>query len=374
MVVLDDNTYTNKTWAEVSGISVQEIHIMEVEFLSNMRYTLYVSEKEWDLWHQKLGRFWEYFDKASKTSLAARTFGALTPNLNFPMPLPSPPASLHASPPFPTAGYSTSFIYRNPASYPVPLLHLAPTLPSPNWDPVRMPEVDLRPNGRKRSYDDGSQEHLAKRIARSTNASEAPNMTIASVPSSHITPRLPVPNLSISTNSHLSIQPGSYSAQLPLPTGRAMSTVYSSAPQHSTYLPTPSQNNGPSSTLPPMNDQLRRQQNADSRTASPTAASLAQNSQDLHSPSGYPLQRNSPYKPLRGVNTLLVAPPSASLHNPSQQLGLSSMHYQPLGKPLSERKTGVVPHMHHEPWYTVPQMAQWPSLPQPYPSQPNGRM
>lgn len=31
-LVLDDNTYTNKTWAEVSGISVQEIHIMEVEF------------------------------------------------------------------------------------------------------------------------------------------------------------------------------------------------------------------------------------------------------------------------------------------------------------------------------------------------------
>jgi len=34
---LDDNTYTNKTWAEVSGIIVGEIHIMEVEFLSNMK-------------------------------------------------------------------------------------------------------------------------------------------------------------------------------------------------------------------------------------------------------------------------------------------------------------------------------------------------
>ncbi|KAI5788828.1 cyclin PHO80-like protein, partial [Pyronema domesticum] len=47
---LDDNTYTNKTWADVSGISVQEIHIMEVEFLSNMRYSLYVPESEWSSW------------------------------------------------------------------------------------------------------------------------------------------------------------------------------------------------------------------------------------------------------------------------------------------------------------------------------------
>jgi hypothetical protein len=38
---LDDNTYTNKTWAEVSGISVAEVHIMEVEFLSNMKYALF---------------------------------------------------------------------------------------------------------------------------------------------------------------------------------------------------------------------------------------------------------------------------------------------------------------------------------------------
>ncbi|MCJ1478852.1 hypothetical protein MMC13_007536 [Lambiella insularis] len=371
---LDDNTYTNKTWAEVSGISVQEIHIMEVEFLSNMRYTLYVSEEEWALWHQKLGRFWDYFDKATKTSLAARTFGSSTPNLNHPISLPSPPASLHSSPPFPPNGYPASFKYRNPLSYPVPPLHFAPTLPSPNWDSVRIPEIDLRPNGRKRSYDDVSLEPLAKRMTRSTASLEVPSLTSMSTPSSHVTPRLPVPNLSISTNGHLSTYPGPYSAQLPFPIGRAMSTVYSSGAPHPTILPTPSYSNDSPSTLPPMNEQLRRPQNAGSRTASPTAASLAQSSQDLLSPSGYPSQRSSPYKPLRGVNTLLVPPPSASLHNPSQRLGYHNMHYQQLGKPLSERKTGVVPHMHHEPWFQVPQMAQWPSLPQPSQSQPNGRM
>ncbi|KAI9872942.1 MAG: hypothetical protein M1823_008041, partial [Watsoniomyces obsoletus] len=63
---LDDNTYTNKTWAEVSGISVTEIHIMEVEFLSNMRYDLYVSELEWKDWKSTLGLLGSFYEKALK--------------------------------------------------------------------------------------------------------------------------------------------------------------------------------------------------------------------------------------------------------------------------------------------------------------------
>src|ERR1700742_670238 len=63
-LVLDDNTYTNKTWAEVSGISVTEIHIMEEEFLSNMRYDLFASAEEWSLWKTKLGRLGAFYQKA----------------------------------------------------------------------------------------------------------------------------------------------------------------------------------------------------------------------------------------------------------------------------------------------------------------------
>ncbi|MCJ1384420.1 hypothetical protein MMC17_007536 [Xylographa soralifera] len=366
---LDDNTYTNKTWAEVSGISVQEIHIMEVEFLSNMRYTLYVSDLEWALWHQKLGRFWDYFDKASKTAVEPQR---PAPNLNLPM-LPSPPSSLQASPPFVTGRYPSGFMFQNPASYPTMPLQLAPTLPSPNWDNCRMPDVDLRPNGGKRSYDDLSQDPIAKR-ARSINSADVPSLTNSSTPSNYVTPRLPVPNLSISTSGHLSMYPGSYSAQLPLPTVRAMSTVYPMGPQYLSNPLAPLQSAASSSTLPPMNEQLRRPQNTGSRTTSPTVAGLVQNSQDLLSPSGYPSQRSSPYKPLRSVNTLLVPPPSASLHNPSQRLGSNNMHYQPLGKPLSERKTGVVPYMQQEPWHQVPQTSQWPLLPQPSLTQSNLRL
>ncbi len=58
--VLDDNTYTNKTWAEVSGISVTEIHVMEVEFLSNMRYSLLASAEQWEDWQIKLRKYYSY--------------------------------------------------------------------------------------------------------------------------------------------------------------------------------------------------------------------------------------------------------------------------------------------------------------------------
>jgi hypothetical protein len=63
---LDDNTYSNKTWADVSEISVQEIHIMEIEFLGNIRYSLFTSQNEWEDWKVVLGRFGTHYDRASR--------------------------------------------------------------------------------------------------------------------------------------------------------------------------------------------------------------------------------------------------------------------------------------------------------------------
>ena len=62
--VLDDNTCTNKIWAKVSGISLKEIHIMEVEFLSNIQYNLFASEDEWIKWHAKLKCFSAFYHEA----------------------------------------------------------------------------------------------------------------------------------------------------------------------------------------------------------------------------------------------------------------------------------------------------------------------
>ncbi|TFK38782.1 cyclin-domain-containing protein [Crucibulum laeve] len=47
---LDDNTYTNKTWSEVSGISLDEINRMEREFLLGVDFNLYVDKSTYESW------------------------------------------------------------------------------------------------------------------------------------------------------------------------------------------------------------------------------------------------------------------------------------------------------------------------------------
>lgn len=61
---LDDNTYTNKTWADVCGMNVEELHQMEMELLRSLRYKLFVSESEWHRWEDKVILFKTYSDKA----------------------------------------------------------------------------------------------------------------------------------------------------------------------------------------------------------------------------------------------------------------------------------------------------------------------
>ncbi|KAG2189098.1 hypothetical protein INT44_004240 [Umbelopsis vinacea] len=53
---LDDNTYTNKTWSEVSNIPVNELNIMEIEFLSALDYNVYVSEEQYLSWISECDR------------------------------------------------------------------------------------------------------------------------------------------------------------------------------------------------------------------------------------------------------------------------------------------------------------------------------
>ncbi|KAG6828739.1 hypothetical protein H0H92_006877 [Tricholoma furcatifolium] len=47
---LDDNTYTNKTWSEVSGIDLAEINRMEREFLMGVEFNLYVDKPTYESW------------------------------------------------------------------------------------------------------------------------------------------------------------------------------------------------------------------------------------------------------------------------------------------------------------------------------------
>ncbi|THH31557.1 hypothetical protein EUX98_g2615 [Antrodiella citrinella] len=47
---VDDNTYTNKTWSEVSGIELTELNRMEREFLLGIDFDLYVDKTTYDSW------------------------------------------------------------------------------------------------------------------------------------------------------------------------------------------------------------------------------------------------------------------------------------------------------------------------------------
>lgn len=353
---------------------------MEVEFLSNMRYTLYASEAEWEKWHVKLGKFWNYFDMASKTPSAAKpmSISLPAPIFNHRPDLPTPPASVQPSPSIiqtspPTMQHLSSLAashfnfqpYTHPCSAPP---YLPPTTVAHS---THLPEVEPRSYSRKRSHDDDSQEPPRKRFSVTPSANPIATLTPSAIKKelSPPIPRLPLPNLSISTGDHYENYYGAAGAQLPMPPGRSMATVFPGPnrwPQNG-MLPSVQSGYLPGmNAISPMNEWSSRRSPYPPRSTTPSPTSLNFPSQPAPghaSPSGYLHSRSSPYRPVRGVNTLLVPPPSASMHNPPPNMGFDQMYYQPLGKPISEQRAGVLPYMHHDGWSQSHQTSH--ILPQP---------
>lgn len=339
---------------------------MEVEFLSNMRYTLYVSDTEWKAWHVKLGRFWNYFDKASRKPLVTgfRNRMVQTPMLIMPPDLPSPPSSTNTSPPF----FPNQSFNHLPHPLSVPPF-LPPTIPSPG---APRPELESRLSARKRSHEDYLQEPPAKRPATSLPPSGPSSTTMTPSTVRGVTssvPRLPMPNLAIPNTAQGTAYNGS-PAQLPLPGSRPSSgalSILNRWPQNGTLpsLPQPSLPGGVG-LAGSMDWSRQNLYTPGSATPSPTSYQFpqSQHTPTHSSPADFPPIRSSPYKPVRSVNTLLVPPPLASLHNPTHKLGYDQMRYQPLGKPVSERKTGIPPFMpQHSSWAQPPPVPYY--LPQP---------
>ncbi|KAL9109857.1 MAG: hypothetical protein Q9227_005560 [Pyrenula ochraceoflavens] len=341
---LDDNTYTNKTWAEVSGISVSEIHVMEVEFLSNMRYNLYVSSAEWDGWMVKLGKFRKFLFDSSRVSVQ-RTMALNSPtSLALPQhKLPSPPSPIH--------NFVSSF---NPTPLP----------PSQRVSPIRtFPESIV--GSRKRSLDASSDEPPAKRamqnmIPTPVSSSRLPaiytpgSFTPSSAGNSSAHPRLPMPRIQTNIEPASGL-PNSWNNQLPLPNSRAMSSVYPTQPTTPTTVPSNSLDPYHAS-FPAVLDSTQAGTPFTVRSVHGSPANQSFNSltpTTRLSPSVFLNNRNSPYRPIRAVNTLLYPPPSASMQSPSRNIPFEQMHYQPLSKQSAERKVGVVPYLHHDPW-TIP--------------------
>ena len=379
LTVLDDNTYTNKTWADVSGISVQEIHVMEVEFLSNMRYSLYASEEEWEEWHIKLRRFSKYYDQSSRIAeeIAAQAVVLPAPRLSVPPNLPSPPVSQQSSPPYIPQISPTNAGLPHPLSIPALVPSSAASSPV-----VRTPLSDIGPWSRKRSLEDYSTEHPSKRLMSNASSASSGSALGASSAATSIssggvlTPsskdfspwRLPPPQYPMRGSV------GSYSSPV-LPShqttpGRAMASVFSaqSKPYPRTQLPAliPPHSHGQGVNYPDHQLNSATSFGHSSQTPSPTAYHFSHNPTPTNlSPTGYIANRSSPYRPIRGVNTLLVPPPSStSVQQAPQQMHYDQMSYRPLGGSRNESKTGPVP---LQPFYTWSDNAHQlqPQLPMP---------
>lgn len=325
---------------------------MEVEFLSNMRYSLLASKEQWKEWQEKLSKFSTYCDRATAAPL---THASPLSQTN----LPSPPSSMQASPPSTTQSY--------PASS-------APFVNGHQWSnnnymaplssPLSLANNEQRLYGRKRSFDGDVEEPVAKRVTRPNTTVLGSFHSVAPTMRPEL-PRLPVPNLTISTSQPMS---SSFNTSTTLPpnvpllpplSGRAMSTVYPSTPTWAPQLPllTPTGSHGSNGySTPTRRHSPHSVHELLSIGSSPISSSFPTHNSGHISPSFFLQQRSSPYKPVRHVNTLLYPPPSASMHDFSANA--NQMHYQPLGK-RNDYRPGVVPD------YASHTYQPWPVLPQP---------
>jgi hypothetical protein len=390
-LVLDDNTYTNKTWAEVSRINVNDIHVMEVEFLSNMKYNLYTSLEQWTEWETKLSKFCKYWDAASSIiEQPPQTLYAPISRSTLPIihtHLPSPPLTEALQSPLVRSPYSMV------DSAPVSPLSARPPQPPPSY---RQTVEQLPPRGhsniyepvrsthsKKRSYDgDEYREQQTKRVALG-QMQQAPirqppqqqayyhqpsygygeNYNAGIIPPLQLEPPvlcatsyqvLPQPQLFATSSVVASILPSNGPSYPSYPTSYTRSNSWSLAPQSSTrgshniQIPSFGTNVSPVSysavpsaqVSPLTNDYKSRQLQAygqvPARTQGHPQATLQPTSQMSYPSSFGTIDRLSPYRPVRGVNTLasdLPAPlsPTPAHHYPE------SMQYYPLAKTRSTR-------------------------------------
>ncbi len=338
---------------------MQEIHIMEVEFLSNIRYDLFSSEAEWLQWHTKLGLFSDYFNQASKLPAEGET------------------SVLQVSPPRLQAQSSVSKLPSPPMD-----AYRPQSQPQPNWFPTmsvlsylgtsQLGEAAVG-GSRKRSRDDEDELHPAKRVA-TTSAHTTPNLTIPSSSMASVIPtlppvltptsapvamaghlsRLPIPNLPQSSHPMPQSLPSNAVSQLPVPA--LMPPVYNRTSNWSQQMPSAAIPttvgcgiyNTPS--LPDLGRHHQTQYGVSSATVSPAVSAYSVHTPQKHlSPSYFLANRNSPYRPVRSVHTLLIPPPSTSMQQ-QRSVPFDHMHYQPLGKTATDRKTGLLPYIHPETW------------------------
>lgn len=338
---------------------------MEVEFLSNIRYDLFSSKEKWAEWHTKLGLFSDYFNQASKLPAEGETplMRVSPPRLQAQSPLsklPSPPMDAY-----------------RPQSQ-----------PQPNWfgklsalsypGTSQLGEVTVG-GSCKRSRDDDDELHPVKRVAM-TAAHTTPSLTIPSSNMASVVPslppvltptsapiaqapmagnvaRLPPPNPRSSSNTMPQSLPSSAVSQLPVPA--LMPTDYNrnsnwAAQMPSSAIPSTMASGLYNTTALPELGRHQSPYGVSSATVSPAVSAYSVHTPQKHlSPSYFLANRNSPYRPVRSVHTLLIPPPSTSMQQ-QRSVPFDHMHYQPLSKSSADCKTGLLPYIHPETWNQTP--------------------
>ncbi|KAF8761982.1 Cyclin [Rhizoctonia solani] len=136
---LDDNTYTNKTWSDVSRISLAEINQMEKEFLSGLGHSLYVDQATYESWVLMLTGLIDAKDRETEAYWSLRKQETNGCARHLPLPAGQQPRTHRArssSPTFP-------FTFTHPpvsAQQPAPLVHVLPPRP------ITLPPLDMSPS------------------------------------------------------------------------------------------------------------------------------------------------------------------------------------------------------------------------------------
>lgn len=81
---LDDNTFQNRSWSEVSGIAVSELNALESEWLQSMGWRLYVNldmSKDYQAWLDNWGN-WRAMKKEQAAQASRDRLTSLVPAIN----------------------------------------------------------------------------------------------------------------------------------------------------------------------------------------------------------------------------------------------------------------------------------------------------
>lgn len=352
LAVLDDSTYTNKTWAEVAGLSVPEMHLMEVEFLSNVRYNLFVSAEEWEGWHKKLGLFAQYLDRP------VDPYGHETVSRT--SPYPGPPYGTPVSPipnrsvapdragcTLPQSDYVTYHPQGDrdathtiaPRHGQNPFTELEPR--HPNRKRVRDWDAENRPAKRLSVRDPVERLTVSGMLADSTEPSyvlpsTAPStLSLTNLPALSLDEPRPQNGLSSASNGLNSNNVPSQPTQRPAVSSRVTVDPETMACSQPTSI---------STTSVSLLD-LGLYRNSTNLAPPDTHLGLSFSSSrapsTLHT-SSVVYDRLSPYRPVVNVHTLLYPHPSTIY--PPRRFSRDQMHYQPLSKVAKETKSGVLPY------------------------------